>query len=278
MSKELDGQHREIVSGVNYAKRIQDTILPSATTLKELLVRYAILHRPKQKVSGDFYLCDKVHDKSLFGVVDCTGKGVTGVLTSIVAFSKIEQAFHQYKISDPSEVLTFLNEELVKGTNAEDQAFDYGFDMSLCALDSGNMRLYFSGAKLNCWVINSKESIKYRTYDKESTETYLYDNYHLIELKGSRKGIASSQSESTFVTNELELVKGDLIVLTSDGFSNQFGGPKHKKYKSSQMRELIMELGGSTPERLMNVLGSSLEDWMGDHEQVDDICVFAVKV
>lgn len=275
---QIDSQHNEIISSINYARRIQNSILPGSSKLKELLNQYAILFRPKDIISGDFYVCDQSGMKTIFGVVDCTGHGVPGAMVSIVASTHINKALHGYGLHDPAEILTKLNEEIPNALSAQDASVNDGMDMGLCELDRGKMTLRFAGAKHDCWILNSTNAITHRNLDGLNHGLFEENEYTLLELNGDRRGIGKSTEKVQFNAQEVELMRGDTIILTSDGYKDQFGGPKNKKFKLTEMRRLILSLAHLSPDQIVNALDSTIQDWMGDEEQIDDICVFVVRV
>ena len=275
---QIDKQHNEIISSINYARRIQNSILPGSNKLKGLLNQYAILFRPKDIISGDFYVCDQSGSKTIFGVVDCTGHGVPGAMVSIVASTHINKALHGYGLHDPAEILTKLNEEIPDALSAQDASVNDGMDMGLCELDPGKMTLRFAGARHDCWILNSTNAITHRRLDGLNHNLFEENEYTLLELNGDRSGIGKSTAKVEFHTQEVELMRGDTIILTSDGYKDQFGGPRNKKFKLTKMRSLILSLAHLSPDQIVNALDSSLQDWMGTEEQVDDICVFVVRI
>ena len=277
-NSKIDFQHNEIIASINYAKRIQNSILPGEVRLKELLTSYDILFRPKDIISGDFYFCDSYQSNIYFGVVDCTGHGVPGAMVSIVASSHINRALHEYALTSPEQILTKLNEEVPAALSVQDASINDGMDMSICAVDLEKMKLRFAGAKHNCWIINTEDSIAQRQLEGVKSEVYKENGFGLIELKGDRQGIGKSYDFKLFELQEVNLIKGDKILLSSDGFADQFGGPKSKKFKISEMRKLTMQNADATPKELINTLNTELQVWMGAQEQIDDICVLVVRI
>lgn len=274
-NEQIDAQHGEIIDSINYAKRIQNSILPSQEYLQQHLGNYGLLYKPKDIVSGDFYVCDATSNGLYFGAVDCTGHGVPGAMVSLVASAHLDKALHELNLVEPDAILNNLNEKIPSALNGGDSELNDGFDIALCRLDKTKSTLQFSGAHLNCWVLNSKDSITSR---KSDGIVYEYENCAILELKGQRRGIGMSMDNFNFSSNEIKLEKGDKILVSTDGYQDQFGGEKNKKFKVKEMRNLILKNGNSTPTDLVQKLDIALTQWQGDFDQVDDICIMIVEV
>jgi serine phosphatase RsbU (regulator of sigma subunit)/Tfp pilus assembly protein PilF len=277
-NEQIDRQHKEILDSINYASRIQNSILPGNEFRNKLLPDHSILFRPKDIISGDFYLCDTLDDIIFFGAVDCTGHGVPGAMVSLVASSHINKTIHEYRLSDPGEILTRLNAEIPAALNNSDESISDGMDMSLCALDLGAMQMRFAGAYQGCWVIASADSLEKRMHAGLNAELFTSNDFGLLDIKGDRRGIGKSSEDFTFKTQQLELAKGDILLVSSDGYQDQFGGPKNKKFMVKEMRNHVLSNAGSSPDQIVNSLDYTLKDWMSSTDQVDDICVFVVRV
>lgn len=275
---QIDRQHREILDSINYASRIQNSILPGNERRKSLLPDHAILFKPKDIISGDFYVCDNSGEHVFFGTVDCTGHGVPGAMVSLVASSHINKTIHEYDLKDPGAILTRLNEEIPDALNSSDESINDGMDMAMCALNLGAMRMNFAGAYQNCWVLSSKDSLKKRMPHDSNATLHEANDFGLLELKGERRGIGKSSINDPFETQTLELAKGDVILLASDGYQDQFGGPRNKKFKVKSLRDLVLSQAGASPDQIINTLDTTLKDWMEKTDQVDDVCVFVVRV
>ncbi|MCR9172777.1 MAG: SpoIIE family protein phosphatase [bacterium] len=275
---QIDRQHREILDSINYASRIQNSILPGNEQRTALLPDHAILFKPKDIISGDFYICDKSEDQVFFGTVDCTGHGVPGAMVSLVASSHINKTIHEYELTDPGEILTRLNAEIPNALNGSDESINDGMDMAICALNRGTMRLTFAGAYQNCWILSSKDSLEKRMSKDLRAELYHESDYGILELKGERRGIGRSTISGPFISQSFELAKGDVILLSSDGYQDQFGGPRNKKFMVKELRNLVLSQAGSSPIQIVNTLDTTLREWMDKTDQVDDVCVFVVRV
>lgn len=275
---QIDLQHNEIIDSINYAKRIQNSILPVTEDMRAFLGDFALIYQPKDIVSGDFYVCEQAHGFTYFGTVDCTGHGVPGAMVSLVASSHLNRMLREFKLSEPGKILTQLNAEIPSALAKEDQSINDGMDMALCAMDQNRTQLHFAGAHQNCWIVNSKESLERRIHPNLHFDLHGSDARSILELKGDRQGIGKSSESTEFITQHFALEVGDIILLSSDGYRDQFGGPNNKKFKVSEMRRLLLESGAKNPEEIKSLLQSALHQWQGSEEQVDDICVLVVKI
>ncbi len=275
---QIDRQHREILDSINYASRIQNSILPGNEYRKEILPDHAILFKPKDIISGDFYVCDRAKEHVFLGTVDCTGHGVPGAMVSLVASSHINKTIHEYELTDPGEILTRLNDEIPDALNGSDESINDGMDMAMCVLDMGGMRMNFAGAYQNCWVLASMDSLNKRMSPELNAILHEGNDFGLLELKGERRGIGRSTINKPFRTQSIEMAKGDVILLASDGYQDQFGGPRNKKFKVKELRKLVLSQAGSSPVQIVNTLDTTLKDWMEKTDQIDDVCVFVVRV
>lgn len=276
-NEQIDFQHNEIISSINYAKRIQNSILPESDRMEEVLKNYALLFRPKDIISGDFYVCDEVHGYRFFGTVDCTGHGVPGAMVSIVASTHFNKALNEYCLSNPAEILTRLNDEIPEALHSSKDTINDGMDMALCAYDPISMHMNFAGAYQDCWIVNRTELMVDRLSVVKGVEYFSIGAYTLLEIKGDRQGIGKSTSKYAFSHHQIQMKEGDIVVLASDGYQDQFGGPNDKKFKVRELRNLILKESDGTPHSIINSLDFSLNNWMGKNEQIDDICVLVVQ-
>lgn len=276
-NQQIDEQHNEIIDSINYAKRIQNSILPGTERLKKLLINYSILYKPKDIISGDFYVCDETDNGIYFGTVDCTGHGVPGAMVSLVGSAHFNKMLHELHLNDPGDILNQLNKEVPDALALENEVINDGMDMALCCLSKDRTKLRFSGAYQNCWILNEKTKNDNRNITGNYS-VYEGDKYSIIELKAERQGIGKTTNKIDFTTQTIELQKDDKILLSTDGYQDQFGGPNNKKFKVKEMRKLILEKGGDSPKQLIDTLSSVISSWQGDFDQIDDICIMIVEI
>ncbi len=275
-NEQLDYQNNEIMSSINYAKRIQSIILPSKSKMEEYFANYNMLYMPKDIVSGDFYLFEPVADGAYFGVVDCTGHGVPGAMMSLVGSSYFSKAIREKKLKSPAAVLDFINQEFPKALTSNDVSITDGMDLGLCFIDTDRKHLHFAGANRNCWIMNKTEKWVARSIRDDVDTLVDEDGVTLLELKGDRQAIGKSKTSKPFTNSSTEIHPGDRVVLFTDGYVDQFGGESNKKFRMSQLRELLAQNMERSSKEVEMLLKTAIEKWMGEEEQIDDICVMVV--
>lgn len=257
----IEENNKNITDSIKYAKRIQEAILPTDHVVAKLLPGSFVFYQSKDIVSGDFYWVEQVEEMIYFAVVDCTGHGVPGAFMSIVGHGGLNQAIHGEKLSNPGEVLNFLN-KLVnrtlhqKGSNRE--IVRDGMDIVFCSLNAKTNELNYAGAFNPLWIIRDDE---------------------LIEIKGDRKPVGNYfvNDEKGFVNHKIVLEKDDTIYIFTDGFADQFGGKNGKKYKTRKFREFIIAISHHDMKKQQQLLKDEFALWKGDLEQVDDVCIIGIK-
>jgi serine phosphatase RsbU (regulator of sigma subunit)/Tfp pilus assembly protein PilF len=258
---EITLQKKAITDSINYAKRIQDSILPSEAHVNRILPDNFVLYLPKDVVSGDFYWVEEKNNKAVFAAVDCTGHGVPGALMSVVGFNLLSQAVNEMGLTKPSEILQHLDhgvKKLLRQAEGEHAVKD-GMDLSLCALDLQTRLLHYSG------VFNP---------------AYIIQDGKLVQLKADKFSIGDSEEGAShkYTNHEMQLKKGDMIYLFSDGYADQFGGVSGKKFMYKNFRKLLLEIHSLPVNQQKQKLSETLKNWIGTLEQVDDVLVIGVRV
>ena len=263
----LEQKQQEITDSISYAKRIQDAILPSMESFNAHVPNSFVLYTPKDIVAGDFYWMHPFMDNNtvVFAAADCTGHGAPGAIISVVCSNALNRSVREFSISDPGKLLDKTRELVIqqfeKGdSNNKEQTSSTikdGMDISLCLLDKKNKTLKWAGANNPLWIVRNNE---------------------LIEIKGDRQPVGKHDPISPFITHELELFSDDLIYLFSDGYADQFGGEKGKKFKKSSLRKLVLQINHLTMPKQLEFLQSTFNDWKGEYEQLDDVCIVGFKI
>jgi ligand-binding sensor domain-containing protein/serine phosphatase RsbU (regulator of sigma subunit) len=260
-NKELDEINKDITASIRYAKRIQDAILPPDDYVRKHLPHTFVLFKPKDIVSGDFYWLEEKDGKIIFAAVDCTGHGVPGAFMSIVGHNLLDRVVGEQNISQPARILDELNKSLadtLRQRDLEDNTVRDGMDIALCTFNKETGILEFAGAYNPLWLVRNNE---------------------ILEIKADKFPIGNSRTgdERRFTNHEIPLKKGDTIYIFSDGYSDQFGGPNGKKFKSSAFKNLLLSSQHLSMKEQYSVLNSTIESWRGNHEQVDDILVIGTR-
>lgn len=259
--KELvEEKQKEIIDSINYAKRIQTALLASDKLLSANLPEYFVLFKPKDIVAGDFYWAAPTPEGFLYITADCTGHGVPGAFMSLLNISKLNETINQKHILRPDLIFNDVRAEIVNALNPEGSTEESkdGMDAVLCKLDAKNMKLEFSGANNSFYIVRNKE---------------------ILVCKADKMAVGKSHDDSTpFTFNEIALQKGDMIFTFTDGYADQFGGPKGKKLKYKQMEEIMLSIAGLPLQEQKDILDRRFEEWKGSLEQVDDVLVIGVRV
>lgn len=258
---EIEHKNKDIVDSINYAKRLQTAILPSDEDFKKILPDAFVFYNPKDIVSGDFYFLDKAGDNIFFAVADCTGHGVPGAFVSFVGHKALDHAISDLGLTDPGKILDTVRTEVEHtfDKNEKGEVKD-GMDISLGVLNTKTDVLHFAGAHHTLYRVTKNEEVA------------------LVEIKGNRQAVGAGQGKEPFTTQSLTLNKGDMIYFSSDGYSDQFGGPEGKKFKTSQFKKLLLEIYDKPVATQKELFANAHNSWKGAHEQVDDVCVMGVKI
>ena len=258
-SRKVVELYKNVTDSIRYAKRLQESILPPERRIRELLPEAFVYYRPKDIVSGDFYWFEKVEDKVVFAAVDCTGHGVPGAFMSLIGHNGLNQAVKERGRSRPSEVLADLNKIAFDALHKDREQYLVrdGMDMALCSFDPERNVLEYAGANCPLYLVRGEQILHFAP-DKSAIGSF--------DLDGR-----------VFTDHRIRLETGDMVYIFSDGYADQFGGPKGKKYLYRRFRELLVEISVHPPERQRVLLNDAFNAWRGAHEQVDDILVIGMR-
>jgi len=249
-NEELELRNEAITSSIEYAKRIQMAILPTKIPFNNTLIFY----RPKDIVSGDFYWLSQHNGYHYMAAVDCTGHGVPGAFMSFIGHISLKKIVIEHNIAKPSEILYHLNHEVKDTLNQrEDDPVQDGMDIGLARYNPETRELQYAGSFIPLWLIRENE---------------------LYEYKANRLSLGQSMKEGIRFTNHtIQLKKGDTIYMMSDGYASQFGGWSGKKFKTTNVKDLILSIQGKELKEQKQILASTLDEWTGEEEQIDDIMI-----
>lgn len=257
--KELEQHNKDMLDSIHYASHIQKAILPDMKLVKEAFADAFVLYQPKDVVSGDYYFFHKKENKVFVAAVDCTGHGVPGALMSVVANSILKEVIINKGLQEPSEILYALDEELYLALNkSNSDVTNDGMDVALAVFDLEKQSITYSGAFRPMLMIR--------------------DN-NFIEFDGNRFPIGFyGDVKKEFVSKELELKKGDTFYLFTDGYCDQFGGEKKKKFNRSRFKELLLSIQDMELEEQDSFLAYAHKNWRQEEAQVDDLLVIGIRV
>lgn len=258
-SRKVVELYKNVTDSIRYAKRLQDSILPPERRIRELLPDSFVYYRPKDIVSGDFYWVDRVDGRISFAAVDCTGHGVPGAFMSLIGHNGLNQAVRERGSGRPSEILKVLNKLAFNALHKDRDEFLVrdGMDMALCNYDPDRRVLEYAGANSPLYIVRDGEVLKFQP-DKRPIGSF--------ELEGQ-----------DFTDHRILLEQGDMVYIFSDGYADQFGGPKGKKFLYKRFRDLLVEVSRYPAERQSGMLEEAFRGWRGVHEQVDDILVIGMR-
>ncbi len=253
----LEEQHREITDSINYAKRIQDAILPPLKLVRGYMPDSFILYQPKDIVAGDFYWMEGINNLIVFAAADCTGHGVPGAMVSVVCHNAMNRSVREFMLTEPDEILNKTREIVVETFEKSDEDVRDGMDIALVTINTESNKLNFAGANNGLYYIRNGE---------------------LFQIKPDKQPIGKYEDAKPFTKHTLDLEKGDIIYTFSDGYADQFGGPKGKKFMYKPFRELLLSIHKKPMNEQHDLLMSAFEDWRGSMEQIDDVCVIGVRI
>ncbi len=256
---EIEEKNRHIEDSIRYAKRIQNAILPPDEYVDKLLHNYFILYKPKDIVSGDFYWVNAKDGMTYIAAVDCTGHGVPGAFMSIVGHDQLDYAVNVTGARTPSDILDALNHGVtatLRQTRTVLSVKD-GMDIALCAINFEESKMQYAGAFNPMYLIRDNE---------------------MTQVKANKFPIGAFIGEelSKFTNHEIDIQKGDVVYIFSDGYSDQFGGPDNRKFLSKRFRDMLVDIHRRPAKEQEKLLDETIEDWKGQYPQVDDILVIGI--
>jgi serine phosphatase RsbU (regulator of sigma subunit)/Tfp pilus assembly protein PilF len=256
----IEEKQKEILDSINYAKRIQLALLASESLLEEHLPDYFVLFKPKDIVAGDFYWASNSPEGFLYITADCTGHGVPGAFMSLLNISKLSEAINQKHIIRPDLILNDVRTEIIHALNppgSNEESKD-GMDCVLCKLDLKAMKLQFAAANDSLLILRDGAFIHCRA-DKMPVGKY-------------------TDTLLPFTYNEIELHKGDIIYTYTDGYADQFGGLHGKKLKYKPFEEMLLSIAKLPMREQKEALDKAFDQWKGEYDQVDDVCIMGVRI
>ncbi len=256
IQKALVEEHqKETLDSITYARRIQYALLAKDLLLKENLEKHFVLFKPKDIVSGDFYWATENSNKFYLAVCDSTGHGVPGAFMSLLNIGFLSEAINEKEINEPNEVLNYVRERLISSIGVDGQKD--GMDCILICIDKTTKSISYSAA---------------------NNAPVLISNNEIIDLEKNRMPVGKGERDESFTLYQLDYSKGDMLYLYTDGYADQFGGPKGKKFKYKALNELLLKHSTLPMEEQRTKIETEFNNWKGDLEQVDDVCMIGIKL
>ena len=259
----IEEKNSEITDSITYASRIQQGVIPDDQEMTKLFPNHFVFFKPRDIVSGDFYWANRVGNtaKSVIAVADCTGHGVPGAFMSLVGNTLLNQTLNQPSVSTPAQALDYINQQLPKTIKSKSSTgtIKDGMEITMCEFDPDTLTMNFAGANSNI---------------------YLVRNGTIRIYKGDKQPIGESLSGTiqAYTNHTIALQKHDCIYMITDGFADQFGGEKGKKFKYKPLEDLFCAVSGKNPQEQKDLISNTFNNWKLNHEQVDDVLVIGIKV
>lgn len=258
--KMVEEKNQEITDSIHYAKNIQGAMLPTAELINGMFREHFVFFRPRDIVSGDFYWLGQRNNRKYFAVADCTGHGVPGGFMSMLGITLLHEILDEKNITSPDKMLNELRTLVIQSLNKDRKAGDVftrdGMDIALCCVIPEENKLLFSGANNGIYILRGSE---------------------LHELEPDKQPIGVHEHERTFTLKEFTIQQGDVIVAFSDGYPDQFGGPRGKKMMYRKFREIITASAAQPVNSREAYLAAEFDKWKGSLAQIDDVCVMGIK-
>jgi serine phosphatase RsbU (regulator of sigma subunit) len=255
----IEEKNKEILGSISYAKRIQGAILPSTRIVKAHLPDSFILYKPKDIVAGDFYWIEQVNDIVLFAAADCTGHGVPGAMVSVVCNNALNRSVREYGLREPGKILDKTRQLIIEEFEKSEEEVKDGMDISIVSFSRRDSVIQWAGANNPLWIIKNGSN-------------------EILEIKPDKQPIGQYANMQPFKTHQLKVAQGDSIYVFTDGYQDQFGGEKGKKYKASQLKELLLNIKQEEMDIQKEMIEREFENWKGLLEQVDDVTIIGVRV
>jgi serine phosphatase RsbU (regulator of sigma subunit) len=240
-----------------YAKRIQTALIPSLELFSDKLEHF-VLYKPLAIVSGDFYWVSAQSNPQVIISADCTGHGVPGAFMSMLGVTLLNEIINGKHILMPDQIIENLRQGIIKSLKqvAEEDSIKDGMDIAVCVVDFDKNILWYAGANSPLYLVRGGELTHYRA---------------------DKMPVAIHYRMEPFTLHKIDIQKGDAFYIFSDGFADQFGGPKQKKFMSMQLRETLVAMAGMPMLQQGERLNEIFEGWRGDSPQIDDVTLIGVR-
>lgn len=255
----VEHKQKEIIDSITYAKRLQQAILPAVDEILKYLPNTFLYYKPKDIVAGDFYWMEHLDHHTYIAAADSTGHGVPGAMVSVVCSNALNRAVNEFGLRTTGTILDKTRELVLETFEKSGEEIKDGMDISLCRINTSTNEVQWSGANNPLWYIAQNAS-------------------ELTEIKANKQPIGKTDNPQPFTTHTLQLQQGDTLYLMTDGYPDQFGGEKGKKYKYKQLEQNLLANCALPMAEQKNILSTNFNNWKGDLEQVDDVTIIGIKL
>jgi serine phosphatase RsbU (regulator of sigma subunit) len=251
----IEEHQKGTIDSINYARRIQYALLANDDLLKQNLLEHFVLFNPKDIISGDFYWATEYNNKFYLAVCDSTGHGVPGAFMSLLNMGFLSEAIKEKNISQPNEILNYVRTRLIDSIGNEGQ--QDGMDAILMCFDKETNSITYAGANNHPVLIRNNE---------------------IIIFPKDKMPVGKGEKTESFTLQTMDLQKNDVLYLYTDGYADQFGGPKGKKFKYKPLNELLLSISKDSMAMQQKILDTNFVDWKDNLEQVDDVCIIGIRI
>jgi len=271
-------QKQAITDSMKYARRIQKAALPSPAYIDNILSDYFTVYKPKDIIGGDFYWVREIEGFRVVIVADSTGHGVPGALMSMLGVTLLNEQFRTFGIRQPGVILGHLRNKVKEILAQEGSANDQsdGMEMAIAIIDLEKKELQFAGANRPLFLFRKKEQLA--GAERIPYSSLENDDFELYVIKGDPQPIGVHWEEKEFTNHLIKLQEHDSLYIFSDGFVDQFGGKKRKKFKTRNFKKLLLSVQAESMENQKKFIEDTFEKWRDNHEQIDDVCVFGLRL
>ena len=271
----IEDQRNELIDSIKYAERIQNAVL-MRNEKQKLVLNHFVCFQPKDIVSGDFYWFHQKGNYFYLCVADCTGHGVPGAFLTMLGTAFLNEIIALRENETPSSILDDLRFRIIQTLSHSANGGQDGMDISMIRLNTETKVAEWSGAYNPIIIVRANDSSSLETSSKY--ETLKNDTHALYEIKGDKQPVGLMSKMLPFKNHKIQLEKGDAIYLYSDGFADQFGGELNKKFKSNNLKKAFLDFQGLSMAEQGENLITIFNDWKGNREQVDDVCIIGFKI
>jgi len=264
--KIITEKNTHITASINYAKRIQDAILPSKEEFDSCFTDHFTFFQPREIVSGDFYWLSSMNNKTIIAVADCTGHGVPGAFMSMIGNTLLNEIVNEKQIYQPAKILDQLNEGIVQALHQESRSQDDGMDITVCLFEKDKNTITFAGANHSLYIVTDNVLEKYE------------GDFYAIGSMFGPKDSSGRKKDFSFSQQEIPLKKGSSVYFSTDGFADQVGGESGKKFLVKRFKELLVSSSSLSIKEQEQKIKRTFEDWKGNNAQLDDVLIVGMRI